>query len=93
MARTSIDDVLASSEAPHPFHKELQQLEQVAEEFGGTSAAAAMATDAMSDEDELAYMAAAGLVRFGAAEYFSEIKPLFSGLYGERHLQFTAAWI
>ena len=87
MGRTSIDDVLASAEA-HPFHKEIQQLEKVAEEFG-----AAAAEVVESEEDEIAYMAARGLVRLGVADYISEIQPLFSGLYGERHLQFNTTWI
>ena len=87
MARTSIDDVLASAEA-HPFHREIQQLEKVAEEFGAVAV-----EDGESEEDEIAYMAAQGLFRFGVADYISEIQPLFSGLYGERHLQFNATWI
>ena len=87
MTRTSIDDVLASAEA-HPFHKEIQQLEKVAEEFGAVTT---VSTE--SEEEEIAYMAAHGLARFGLADYISEIQPLFSDLYGERHLQFTAAWI
>ena len=87
ITRTSIDDVLASAEA-HPFHKEIQQLEKVAEEFGAVTTASTE-----SEEEEIAYMAAHGLARFGLADYISEIQPLFSGLYGERHLQFTAAWI
>lgn len=90
MARTSIDDVLASAEA-HPFHKEIQQLEKVAEEFGAV--ATERTEDMESEEDEIAYMAARGLARFGLADYISEIQPLFLGLYGERNLQFQAAWI
>lgn len=93
MTRTSIDDVLASAEA-HPFHKEIQQLEKVAEEFGAVTTMSTENTgDMKSDEEEIAYMATHGLARFGLADYISEIKPLFSGLYGERHLPFTAAWI
>ena len=93
MTRTSIDDVLASAEA-HPFHKEIQQLEKVAEEFGAVATVNTETTGSVeSEEEEIAYMAAHGLARFGLAEYISEIQPLFSGLYGERHLHFNAAWI
>lgn len=93
MTRTSIDDVLASAEA-HPFHKEIQQLEKVAEEFGAVTTMSTENAGGMeSEEEEIAYMAAHGLARFGIADYISEIQPLFSGLYGERHLHFTAAWI
>ena len=87
MGRTSIDDVLASAEA-HPFHKEIQQLEKVAEEFGAVAVEVSE-----SEEDEIAYMAARGLLRFGVADYISEIQPLFSEVHAEQHLQYNTTWI
>jgi len=59
-------------EETHPFGKELEQLNEVVEEFGGVLAAADM------DED-IIFMRHHGLSKFSATDYLSEIQPLFGG--------------
>jgi hypothetical protein len=56
---------------PHPFGKELEQLEEVAEEFTGAIHDAEKAND-------VRVMRQQGLVRFCAAEYMAEIESLLS---------------
>lgn len=70
--RSSID---YSSNEPHPFGKELEQLDEVVEEFSGTITDADIAAD-------LQAMRQYGLVRFCASDYMDEIQPLFGHLHG-----------
>jgi len=62
-------------QAPHPFGKELEQLEEVAEEFNG-------AINDVERENDLRAMKQCSLVKFCADDYLSEIEPLFSSIFG-----------
>lgn len=70
-------------EEQHPFGRELEQLNEVAEEFGG------VVRDAEMDADMI-IIRERGLAQFCAADYLAEIQPLF----GQRFRQPTPlAWI
>lgn len=80
-SRSSIDVVrnTASSlpnntSSPNPFSRELEQLNEVVEEFG------AAARDAAEQED-LEVMKTRGLAKFTAEDYVQEIKPLWDTLW------------
>jgi hypothetical protein len=62
-------------EESHPFGKELEQLSEVAEEFGG------VVRDAEMDAD-LALIREQSLATFCAADYLAEIQPLFNTRFG-----------
>lgn len=66
-------------EEEHPFGKELEQLNEVAEEFGG------VVRDAECQADKVA-MQEHKLASFSAADYLAEIQPLFSRRFGSRHM-------
>lgn len=72
-------------EETHPFGKELEQLNEVAEEFGG------VVRDAQYDAD-VAIIQEKGLGIFCAADYLSEIQPLFSNAYASP-ISPSLAWI
>jgi hypothetical protein len=55
----------------HPFGKELEQLDEIVEEFGGAF------RDAERDAD-LEMMKTRGLQKFCANDYIMEIEPLFT---------------
>jgi hypothetical protein len=55
----------------HPFGKELEQLDEIVEEFGGAF------RDAERDVD-LEMMKSRGLQKFCADDYIMEIEPLFT---------------
>ena len=57
----------------HPFGAELEQLNEVAEEFSGVARSA-------EEQADLETMRARGLASFCAADYLAEIQPLFSAL-------------
>jgi len=84
--RTSVDIFKGLAEDSHPFGKELEQLNEVAEEFGGAVRDAEM-------EAELAYMAEKGLVRFCAADYLQVVQPLYTNLFETRRTAAPMAWI
>lgn len=69
------DSTSTPVQAPHPFGKELEQLEEVAEEFNG-------AINDVERANDLRAMKQRGLVKFCADDYLSEIEPLFGGLFG-----------
>jgi len=73
-------------EEGHPFGKELEQLNEVVEEFGGVVRDVEM-------EEDLANMSQKGLVKFCAKDYLDEIRPLYSGLFESRYLSAPKAWI
>lgn len=81
--RSSLDifTIATVSEEPAPFAAELEQLNEVAEEFSG------VARSAEEHADEL-LMRDRGLARFCAADYMAEIQPLFRDLVAPR-----MAWI
>lgn len=77
-------------EEAHPFGKELEQLNEVAEEFGG------VVRDARFDAEFDADMAALrdkNLAVFCAADYLAEIRPLFSNRFANPHMPSPMAWI
>lgn len=81
--RASLDIFRAPiEEEGHPFGKELEQLNEVVEEFGG------VVRDAEAEAD-LAIIRDRGLAIFCAADYLAEIKPLFGHPYASPPL----AWI
>ena len=87
--RTSLDffqSTINEEEESHPFGKELEQLNEVAEEFGGA------VRDAEMDAD-LAAIRERGLATFCAADYLQEISPLFSDRFGYPRMPGPMAWI
>ncbi|KAF1832957.1 hypothetical protein BDW02DRAFT_404037 [Decorospora gaudefroyi] len=85
--RSSID-MFASSiqEETHPFGRELEQLNEIVEEFGG------VVRDAEAEAD-LTAMRSKNLAAFCAADYFTDIRPLFNNLFGIPHQAPPMAWI
>jgi len=73
----------AIEEGSHPFGKELEQLNEVAEEFGG------VVRDAEFEAD-MAVIRERGLAMLCAADYLQEIKPLFTTRFGNPQ---PMAWI
>ena len=69
------------SEEAHPFGAELEQLNEVVEEFSGVARSA-------EEEADLEQMRKRDLATFCAADYMAEIQPLFSNLVAPR-----MAWI
>lgn len=89
--RTSIDMFNANATieeeaVAHPFGRELEQLNEVAEEFGGVVRDVEM-------EADLAHIRERGLATFCAADYLAEIQPLFSSRFGNPHTPAPLAWI
>jgi hypothetical protein len=70
-----------SEEEVHPFGAELEQLNEVVEEFSGVARSA-------EEEADLDVMRKRGLAVFCAAEYMAEIQPLFNDFVAPR-----MAWI
>jgi len=76
-------------EAPvsHPFGKELEQLNEVAEEFGS------VVRDAEADADR-AVMQAKGLLQICANDYMQEIAGFYTNVFAEDAMTFQqVAWI
>jgi ribosomal protein L32 len=85
--RSSIDMFSAKIvEEAHPFGRELEQLNEIAEEFGGVM------RDAETDAD-LTVMRSRNLAAFCAADYLAEIRPLFSSRFGFPQHAAPMAWI
>ncbi|KAI9788975.1 MAG: hypothetical protein M1816_006433 [Peltula sp. TS41687] len=74
-------DSVLSVGSSHPFGKELQQVNEVAEEFG-------VRDDLFEEEEQLKER---GLLKFGAQDYISEIQSLFGGVFEDKFL--PMAWI
>lgn len=76
----------ASVEAPreNPFGKELEQLDEIAEEFGQTVRSAEQDADA-------AYMRSRNLGAFAASDYLNEIHGLIAETFEEPQPE-AAAW-
>jgi hypothetical protein len=68
---------------PHPFSKELEQVNEVAEEFGGLNL--------LDDEERILYDK--GLKKFSVEDYLVEIEDLYGSIFedkpGPLH---TTAW-
>lgn len=86
--RASIDmfNSAIKEEEAHPFGKELEQLNEVAEEFNGVVRDAEM-------EADLAIIRERNLATFCAADYLAEIQPLFSTRFGHMAQPAPMAWI
>lgn len=82
-SQVSIESV--SSEESHPFGKELEQLNEVAEEFGG------VVRDAEADADHH-FMQAHGLGYFCATDYMMEIQDILHTVFEEDD-NVQAGWI
>jgi hypothetical protein len=74
------------AEESHPFGKELEQLNEVAEEFGG------VVRDA-EEEADMNIIRERGLAQFCASDYVAEIMPLFNYRFGIPHAPAPMAWI
>lgn len=85
--RASIDMFRSTiGEESHPFGKELEQLCEVAEEFGGVVRDAEMEADIVAIRDQ-------GLATFCAADYLQEISSLVSDHFGCPRMPGHTAWI
>lgn len=85
--RSSVDMFSASiQEESHPFGRELEQLNEIVEEFSG------VVRDAETEAD-LTAMRSKNLAAFCAADYLSEIRPLFSTRFGFAQQAAPMAWI
>ncbi|EDU50690.1 hypothetical protein PtrSN002B_006085 [Pyrenophora tritici-repentis] len=86
--RSSLDMFTGSiqEEDSHPFGRELEQLNEVVEEFGG------VVRDAEAEADFNA-MRAKNLAAYCAADYLAEIRPLFSYRFGTPNQAAPMAWI
>lgn len=74
----------AGPTSPHPFGKELEQLSEVAEEFGST------VRDVEADTDRV-FMDAHGLGYFCAADYMMEIADMLNTVFEEEPMPFEEA--
>jgi hypothetical protein len=86
--RSSVDMFRGTihEEETHPFGRELEQLNEIAEEFGGVM------RDAETEAD-VTVMRSRGLAAFCAADYLMEIQPLFSARFGIPQQASPMAWI
>lgn len=73
-----------SSAPPHPFGKELEQVNEVVEEFGGAQV--------ILDEEEQQLLAS-GLHKFTVDEYILEIEDLYQDLFRDEYRPPRTAWI
>jgi hypothetical protein len=85
--RSSVDMFNYSiAEEAHPFGRELEQLNEVVEEFGG------VVRDAQVEAD-LTVMRSRNLAAYCAADYLSEIRPLIKSRFGLPQQVAPMAWI
>jgi hypothetical protein len=85
--RSSVDMFSATiQEETHPFGRELAQLNEIVEEFGGAI------RDAETEAD-LNVMRSRNLAAFCAADYLSDIRPLFNNRFGFPQQAPPMAWI
>ncbi|KAF2707771.1 hypothetical protein K504DRAFT_470126 [Pleomassaria siparia CBS 279.74] len=86
--RASIDFFRSTikEEESQPFGKELEQLNEVAEEFVSVVRNAEMDADMAAIHEH-------GLAMFGAADYLQEIRPLYSNRFGYSRVPGSMAWI
>ena len=90
--RLSADMFRAAAASPdegghhHPFGRELEQLNEVAEEFGG------VVRDVETEED-VAAMRRCGLAKYCAADYLLDLAPSYSNPFWPVFAQPPMAWI
>jgi hypothetical protein len=70
--------------SPHPFGKELAQVNEVAEEFGATAR--------LLDEEEQEILSK-GLHKFGVEDYLDEIAGLYGGIFDDKLGPMSKPWI
>ena len=73
------------AEPGHPFGKELEQVNELAEEFG--------VGDLVAADDEEEYLTSNGLIKYGAEEYMREIEGLLGGVFEDKLLPLGTGWI
>ncbi|KIW64039.1 hypothetical protein PV04_09000 [Phialophora macrospora] len=78
------DAVESSVMSPHPFGKELAQVNEVAEEFGATAR--------LLDEEEQEILSK-GLHKFGVEDYLDEIAGLYGGIFDDKLGPMSKPWI
>ena len=83
--RSSLDMFSSKPEANHPFGAELEQVNELAEEYCAREVA-------ILDEEEQ-YLMSHGLCKFGVEDYVAEIEGMFGGVYEDRMDSMTAMWI
>jgi ribosomal protein L32 len=85
--RSSVDMFSATiQEEAHPFGRELAQLNEIVEEFGGAI------RDAEAEAD-MSVMRSRNLAAYCAADYMSDIQPLFNSRFGFPQQVAAMAWI
>lgn len=67
----------------HPFGKELEQVNELAEEYG--------VRDSVVDETQI--LSTKGLHRFAAEDYVLEIEGLFGGVFEDTTYGLSVGWI
>jgi len=89
---TAVSSILSSFEmfsnkveSSHPFGPELEQVNELAEEFS-------IKDPVVMDEEE-EFLMSHGLRRFGAEEYTSEIQGLFASVFEENVVPMGEGWI
>jgi ribosomal protein L32 len=85
--RSSVEMFSATiQEEAHPFGRELAQLNEIVEEFGGAI------RDAEAEAD-MSVMRSRNLAAYCAADYMSDIQPLFNSRFGFPQQVAAMAWI
>lgn len=84
-ARSSFEIFAGKPEPNHPFGKELEQVNELAEDFG--------ISDVTGLDDEEEYLTSNGLIKFGAEDYMMEIEQLLGGVFEDRLLPMGSGWI
>ena len=83
--RTSIDLFSGNVEADHPFGAELEQVKELAEEYG--------AQDVQIWDEEEQFLVENGLYRFAVEDYVNEIRPLFTSAFDDNPYTPTTDWL
>ncbi|MCJ1482401.1 hypothetical protein MMC06_002565 [Schaereria dolodes] len=83
--RGSIEIFSSKSDANHPFGAELEQVNELAEEF--------LAKEVTVWDEEEQYLSANGFYKYGAEDYVMEIEPLFGGAFDDVPFPMAAGWI
>lgn len=78
------DPIDGHANAHHPFGKELEQVDEVAEEFGVRGSLL---------EEEERILREHGLQKFAVQEYIAEIEGLFGGVFEDRLIPMGPMWI
>jgi len=82
--RDSADIFTTTTDPNHPFGRELAQVDEIAEEFGGAKA--------LLDEEEQE-MLSKGLCKFAAEDYLNEIGEPYGGVFEDQLGTIANPWI